>query len=76
MLTETRNGNTVNTMTYDGYGNIVSKNGIAYTYDNTWKDLLVGYGTQTISYDAQGNPISYLGHTADPGKGKTTKTIR
>ena len=55
---------TVNTMTYDNYGNILTKNGVAYTYgDGKWKDLLTGYGNQSITYDAQGNPTSYLGHT-------------
>jgi len=27
-------------MTYDNYGNILSKNGVSYSYDSTWKDLL------------------------------------
>ena len=37
LLTETVNGTVVNTMTYDNYGNIVSKNGVAYTYgDEHW----------------------------------------
>ena len=30
----------VNVMTYDNYGNILSKNGVSYSYDSTWKDLL------------------------------------
>ena len=34
-----------------------------YRYDETWKDLLVEYDGQTITYDAVGNPISYLGNT-------------
>lgn len=33
-----------------------------YIYDETWKDKLTSYNGQTISYDASGNPISYLGH--------------
>ena len=37
---------------------------VTYMYvDSTWKDLLTKYGNQTITYDAQGNPTSYLGHT-------------
>ena len=64
ILTETVNGEVVNTMKYDNYGNIVEKNGKAYTYgDAKWKDLLTSYNGQAIEYDAQGNPISYLGHT-------------
>ena len=46
LLTEKVNGVVVNTMTYDNYGNIVSKNGVAYTYDPVWKDLLTGYGNK------------------------------
>ena len=64
LLSETNDGVEVNTMTYDGYGNILTKNGKAYTYgDSTWKDLLMSYDGQSIAYDAQGNPTSYLGHT-------------
>ncbi len=45
LLTETVNGELVNSMEYDNYGNIKSKNGVAYTYGDTiWKDLLTGYG--------------------------------
>ena len=64
----------VNTMAYDNYGNITGKNGIAYTYGNDqWKDLLTGYGDQTIACDAQGNPTSYLGHTLTWEKGRQLK---
>ena len=63
-------------MTYDSYGNILTKNGVAYTYgDSVWKDLLTGYGEQTISYDAQGNPTSYLGHTLTWEKGRQLKSF-
>ena len=66
----------VNTMAYDNYGNITGKNGIAYTYGNDqWKDLLTGYGSQTIAYDAQGNPTSYLGHTLTWEKGRQLKSF-
>ena len=63
-------------MEYDNYGNIKTKNGIAYTYDNTWKDLLLQVGTgdnSTISYDDQGNPLTYLGHTLTWEKGRQLK---
>ena len=63
-------------MTYDRYGNIASKNGVVYTYgDGNWKDLLTGYGEQTITYDAQGNPLSYLGHTLTWEKGRQLKSF-
>ena len=59
LLTEKKNNVIVNTMTYDSYGNILTKNGKAYTYDSTWKDKLTSYNGQTITYDRNGNPISY-----------------
>ncbi len=64
-----------NVMTYDNYGNILSKNGATYSYDGTWKDLLTGIGTQTITYDAQGNPTSYLGHILTWEKGRQLKSF-
>ena len=65
----------VNEMTYDNYGNILTKNGVTYTYDSTWKDLLTSYNGQTITYDAQGNPLSYLGHTLTWEKGRQLKAF-
>ena len=71
---KTVNGEVVNLMKYDNYGNIVEKNGKAYTYGNaTWKDLLTGFDGKTIEYDAQGNPIKYLGHTLTWEKGRQLK---
>ena len=76
LLEEKVNGAVVNTMTYDNYGNIRTKNGVVYTYgDTVWKDLLTGYGNQTIAYDAQGNPTSYLGHTLTWEKGRQLKSF-
>ena len=47
-----------------------------YTYGNeNWKDLLTGYGNKTISYDAQGNPTSYLDHTLTWEKGRQLKSF-
>ncbi|MBE6573438.1 MAG: RHS repeat-associated core domain-containing protein [Ruminococcaceae bacterium] len=64
----------INTMTYDNYGNILTKNGKVYTYDSTWKDLLTSYDGQSITYDAQGNPTTYLGHTLTWEKGRQLKS--
>ena len=76
LLTETVNGTVVNSMEYDNYGNITKKNGKTYTYgDATWKDLLTSYNGQAIEYDAQGNPISYLGHTLTWEKGRQLKSF-
>ena len=75
LLTETVNGEVVNSMEYDNYGNITKKNGKTYTYgDTTWKDLLTGFDGKTIEYDAQGNPTSYLGHTLTWEKGRQLKS--
>ena len=74
LLTETVNGEVVNSMEYDNYGNIVEKNNKAYIYgDATWKDLLTGFDGKTIEYDAQGNPVKYLGHTLTWEKGRQLK---
>ena len=76
LLTETVNGEVVNEMTYDNYGNIKTKNGKAYTYGNsTWKDLLTEFDGKTIEYDAQGNPVKYLGHTLTWEKGRQLKSF-
>ncbi len=67
---------TVNSMTYDNYGNISSKNGVTYTYgDQNWKDKLTKVGDKTITYDAQGNPVNYLGHTLTWEKGRQLKSF-
>ena len=74
LLTETVDGTVVNSMEYDNYGNILKKNDIVYNYGNSeWKDLLTSYNGQTITYDAQGNPTSYLGHTLEWEKGRQLK---
>ncbi len=75
LLTEVVNGVVINTMTYDNYGNILTKNGIEYNYDSLWKDKLVSYNGQTITYDAGGNPLSYLGHTLTWEKGRQLKSF-
>ena len=69
------NAVTVNAMTYNNYGNITSKNGKVYSYNDVWKDLLTSYDGQTITYDAQGNPTSYLGHTLAWEKGRQLKSF-
>ena len=73
LLTETVNGEVVNTMTYDNYGNIISKNGKQYCYDEIWQDLLTCYDGRSIQYDKQGNPVKYLGHTLTWEKGRQLK---
>ena len=85
--TETKDGKTTK-FEYDNCGNITAKaNGIVdengnfveeskitYEYgDEVWKDLLTAYNGQSITYDAQGNPTSYLGHTLTWEKGRQLK---
>ena len=41
-----------------------------YTYGNAWKDQLTGYGGTAITYDAAGNPTSYLGKTLTWSRGR------
>ena len=64
------------TYQYDSWGNLLYKRTYAYTtgtlgtvqetvtytYGNSsWKDQLTSYNGQSITYDASGNPTSYLG---------------
>ena len=72
-----RNGTTLYSYTYDGFGNIKTANGIEYTYGNAeWRDLLTAYGDELIIYEGQtlngstvsgtpvsGNPTSYYNGT-------------
>ena len=46
-----------------------------YGYDSVWKDKLVSYNSETISYDANGNPTSYRGKTATWEKGRQLKSL-
>ena len=49
---------------------------IIFSYgDSTWKDLLTAVNGQTISYDAGGNPVSYLGHTLTWEKERQLKSL-
>ena len=78
-LTRVNDGftNKTTTYTYDNAGNILERKEYAYTtgtlgtptatfayeYDSEWKDKLVSYNGETISYDEIGNPLSYRGYT-------------
>ena len=89
LKTETKDGVTTK-FEYDNYGNITAKakgevdeNGnfveeskITYEYGNeVWRDLLTAYNGQSITYDAQGNPVKYLGHTLTWEKGRQLKSF-
>ena len=87
LVTETVNGITTK-FEYDNYGNIKAKGvvdetgeiaeatKITYAYgDEHWHDLLTAYNGQSITYDAQGNPLSYLGHTLTWEKGRQLKSF-
>ena len=78
-LTRVNDGftNKTTTYAYDNAGNLLEKKEYAYTtgalgtptdtvtyaYDSTWKDKLVSYDGQAITYDEIGNPLSYRGYT-------------
>lgn len=40
---------------------LIQANTDTYAYDETWKDKLISYNGQTITYDAVGNPTNYMG---------------
>ena len=80
--------NATYTYTYDEWGNLLEKNKYAYTTgtvgsvldtvtygytDSEWGDKLTSYDGNTITYDAMGNPTSYLGKTLT-WEGKQLKT--
>ena len=63
---------------YDTAGNITSKKEYSYTIgtpttlistkaygysQSGWKDKLVSFDGQSITYDVLGNPLTYFGHT-------------
>ena len=75
---------------YNVGGNIVSKTEYAYTtgtvgnaiktynytYGNAWKDQLTAFDGTAITYDASGNPTSYLGKTLTWSRGRLlTKNV-
>ncbi len=75
------------TYTYDNAGNILSKTSypfttselgtanetINYTYDGTWKDKLTSYGSNTITYDNIGNPLT-IGNKTFTWEGRQLKS--
>jgi len=79
------------TFTYDAGGNIQSRNNYPYTtgngtlgtptstdsygYDTTWRDKLVSFNGQSITYDAIGNPTSYLGKTLTWTMGRQLESL-
>ena len=75
LICESANG-VKTVVTYDNYGNILTKGNNTYTYaDSVWRDKLTAYNGQSITYDNQGNPTSYLGHTLVWEKGRQLKSF-
>ena len=84
--------NATYTYEYDDWGNILTKKKYIYTTgtlhgvglsttiysytDSQWGDLLTSLGGQTITYDAMGNPTSYLGKTLSWEKARGSCSIR
>lgn len=89
-LTRVNDGfaNKTTTYSYDHGGNITTKREyayttgtlgtplatVAYTYDAAWKDKLVSYNGQSITYDEIGNPLTYRGYTMT-WEGKRLQTL-
>ncbi len=77
------------TYTYDGGGNILSRDEYAYTtgapgtptrtysylYDQEWKDKLVSFDGSTITYDEIGNPLSDGTYTYTWTQGRRLESI-
>ena len=78
--------------TYDNGGNILTKEvysyttgevsgdpeaAVDYTYSTgEWRDLLTSFNGDSITYDAIGNPTSYLGHTLTWTEGRRLSSIQ
>ncbi len=75
---------------YDNAGNIILKDEHEYIYgeetatlsrkeytysDTGWKDKLISFGGQSITYDALGNPLNYLGHSLTWDRVRQLKTF-
>ena len=80
-LTSEKIGANTFAYTYDQGGNITSakKNGAAqdtYTYSTgNWKDQLTSFNGNAITYDAQGNPLTYNGQTYTWTKGRQLASV-
>ncbi len=73
LITEKKNG-VATTIICDSAGNILSKGGKTYTYDDTYVDLLTSYNGESISYgtgiNKSLNPIQYRGFAMTWTKGR------
>ena len=80
---------TTYTYTYDLGGNLLENkkydqvNGVeelrgtdTYTYSSGWKDQLTSFNGKAITYDAMGNPLSYMGMSLTWEKGRQLKTLK
>ena len=47
-----------------------------YTYNSDWKDQLTSFNGKAITYDAMGNPLSYMGMNLTWEKGRQLKTLK
>ena len=80
---------TTYTYTYDLGGNLLENkkyylvNGVeelrgtdTYTYSSGWKDQLTSFNGKAITYDAMGNPLSYMGMNLTWEKGRQLKMLK
>ena len=54
---------------------LIEANTDTYGYDETWKDKLISYNGQTITYDAVGNPTNYMGNALTWTMGRQLATF-
>ncbi len=67
---EYKNGVLKTAVTYDSYGNILTKGGKTYTYSSAYKDRLISYGGEAITYTSSSpNPRQYRGWDLTWSKG-------
>ncbi|MDO4364418.1 MAG: RHS repeat-associated core domain-containing protein, partial [Clostridia bacterium] len=54
---------------------LIAANTDTYDYDKNWEDKLIKYNGQSITYDAVGNPVEYLGNTLTWSMGRQLATF-
>ena len=70
-------GNLLENKKYDQVNGVEELRGTdTYTYNSDWKDQLTSFNGKAITYDAMGNPLSYMGMSLTWEKGRQLKTLK
>ena len=70
-------GNLLENKKYDQVNGVEELRGTdTYTYNSDWKDQLTSFNGKAITYDAMGNPLSYMGMNLTWEKGRQLKTLK